>query len=471
MSTAIFRECLKLIHFFEEDFIMKKISVLILLLLCMLSSAAYAKTINYTPENQVRVVGSTKSMEPITLMLVKKTADDYNVIVPSDVGYVAQAEKGTDNKYVFSFKFSGDIRDYNVVVRQGNEIINDTIETAETKMEAVNAQLTVFNSVNQENISIALVAAQIENYFFEDMTYKMIIAFYDKDNRLITAAVVNNGILVKDQEKYSGSAPIPENAYKIKAFIWTDNSYPLGSANEIGGNESTELPFKLYLVGDSICCDYGNEDTERVGWGSVINDKFVDGVTVENCAVRGQSTNTYLNGVRSETEAEQKNVAWWWSSNKKWDEIISDSNAGDYVLIALGANDKAYYERNELLVGSSIEDYKKNLNTFITQAHDVGVNVVLINSTPRYIVSNTDNVIRDYAEAMLEVGKERNVTTLDLNQKLYDYYEAFGFAEAEAKYFTSDSLHINRAGAELCSEMIIGLIRDSLSPLKNFIKE
>ena len=81
----------------------------------------------------------------------------------------------------------------------------------------------------------------------------------------------------------------------VNAFFWIDESLePIVHAKVLGGTENAVLPLKVYLIGDSICYDYGTEVTQRVGWGTKFDDSFVSGVTVDNCAVRGESSLTYL---------------------------------------------------------------------------------------------------------------------------------------------------------------------------------
>lgn len=450
---------------------MKKIFLLITAIICLTAFNVNAETINYTPKSLVKVSGTSQGNEPVTLMLVDKSVTDLSKLIPNDVAYVAQTETGPGNVYDFNFKFTGNINDYNVVVRQSQEVINDTVTVAETKLEAIDADIKI-TTLTENEITKAQITAQIKNYFVDDMPYKMILAFYDNNEKLVDADVVGEGILSVGKENYTNSTTLPDNISKIKGFVWSDYQ-PLGLFDEISTSETANLPLTVYLVGDSQCCDYPEtENTDRVGWGTILKNKFVEGITVDNCAGRGTSTESWLNGVRDKELADKNNVAWWWYTTKNWSEIMKEVKSGDYVMVCLGNNDKSYYARDEFTVGVSIDEYKENLNIMVDEAKEKNVNIVLITCVPTYLTSTTQsNYTRDYAEAMIEVANDRNVTVLDLNNALYKDFSVFGFEAAQKKYYTSDGVHINQAGAEYAADKILELLGETLSPLKNHVQE
>lgn len=300
---------------------------------------------------------------------------------------------------------------------------------------------------------------------------KLIAAAYGKDRELLNISefcalydTLTDGKLTVRVEKNTETV-------MVKAFLWIDETLePIVHAKVLGGTENAVLPLKVYLIGDSICYDYGTEVTQRVGWGTKFDDSFVSGVTVDNCAVRGESSLTYLYAERN--PADESATHRWWHPNKKWDEILTDSTPGDYCLISLGTNDKNYYTGENFTIGCSKEQYRKNLERFINEGREAGLNILFVTPIPAIGVATTFNSISDYAGVMIEVANENNVTVLDLNKKMYDYCMEMGAETAFNTYYCyemNDSIHINDEGAKLVNSFILEMLEASVSPLKQFI--
>jgi DNA sulfur modification protein DndE len=97
-------------------------------------------------------------------------------------------------------------------------------------------------------------------------------------------------------------------------------------------------PVVIYMIGDSTMANKPLEDNPERGWGMMLQDFFDSTVTVENHAMNGRSTRSFL-------------------SENRWQPIVDKMKKGDYVIIQFGHND-ASREKKERY--TSPEDYRTN---------------------------------------------------------------------------------------------------------------
>src|SRR5512133_1128275 len=76
----------------------------------------------------------------------------------------------------------------------------------------------------------------------------------------------------------------------------------------------------IYLVGDSTMADKPLEDNPERGWGQLLPEFFNDKVVIENHAMNGRSTRSFI-------------------YEGRWDSVMNKVRRGDYVVIQFGHND------------------------------------------------------------------------------------------------------------------------------------
>ncbi len=120
---------------------------------------------------------------------------------------------------------------------------------------------------------------------------------------------------------------------------------------------------KIYLIGDSTMCTYEPKQFPVTGWGMSFATFFDSALTIDNRARGGRSTKTFI-------------------SENRWQPIVDSLQSGDYVFIQFGHNHEAkepqYADRYTL-----VEDYKRNLIKFITEARSKKATPVLITPVTR----------------------------------------------------------------------------------------
>ena len=229
------------------------------------------------------------------------------------------------------------------------------------------------------------------------------------------------------------------------------------------------LPSTIYLVSDSICKTYTEDQRPLAGWGEYIGYCFADaGITVSNRAEGGRSTKSFR-------------------AEGRWDGICGNTpgimatlKADDYVFISMGHNDGNV---NNEAVYTTLAEYKANLAQYIDEARAVGAKVILI--TPPTDAWSGNNALLTRSTAMKEVAAAKNVTLLDLNERSWEHFNAIGFENAKSKYFCTpekfealgktpanekgDLTHFDATGAHYLAKTIATLLKESNDLLANAV--
>ena len=209
-------------------------------------------------------------------------------------------------------------------------------------------------------------------------------------------------------------------------------------------NEEPTKNIAIYMIGNSTMADKPLKDgNPEKGWGQIFPLYFNDGIEIENHAVNGRSTKSFIDEGR-------------------WDSVVSKIRSGDYVIMEFGHNDakkddpKRYADANT--------DYKWNLEKIINEARQKGGIPVLATPIVRRRFDDKGvfyDVHGDYPKVVRELAQKMNVLILDLHKKSEEYIIKLG--EERSKEFY---LHID---ADEYNSLPNGLIDDThLSPCGAF---
>jgi len=125
---------------------------------------------------------------------------------------------------------------------------------------------------------------------------------------------------------------------------------------------TTEKKTTIFIIGDSTAAkkDLSQGKLER-GWGMALQCYFDDNIRVDNHAVNGRSSLSFINEGR-------------------WDSVLVRMKPGDYVIIQFGHNDEKPKADRHTDPGSTF-DY--NLAKFVRETREHGGIPVLMNSVVR----------------------------------------------------------------------------------------
>jgi len=201
--------------------------------------------------------------------------------------------------------------------------------------------------------------------------------------------------------------------------------------------------FILFLAGDSTMADKPviPPNPER-GWGQLLPLYFNDAVRVENHAVNGRSSKSFIDEGR-------------------WAAITNRLRPGDFVIIQFGHNDekKNDPERYTEPFGS----FETNLIRFVREARQHDAVPILATPVARRKFDAQGHLVDthgDYVTAVRQVAQEQKVPLLDLNRdsmellarlgpdsskRLFDWIPAGEFERSRKGW--SDDTHFNAYGA------------------------
>ncbi len=118
----------------------------------------------------------------------------------------------------------------------------------------------------------------------------------------------------------------------------------------------------VFMIGDSTMANkpLKDENQER-GWGQMLPMMLQGKIKVDNHAVNGRSSRSFINEGR-------------------WDKVIEKIRPGDYLVIEFGHNDEKPGEKRHTDPGSTFDD---NLRMFAQKALEKGATPILMNSIVR----------------------------------------------------------------------------------------
>lgn len=240
----------------------------------------------------------------------------------------------------------------------------------------------------------------------------------------------------------------------------------------------------VFLIGDSTV-DNGSGNNGLWGWGKFLPQFFdTTKISIRNYAQGGTSARTF-----------QTNGIWDKKINKRgmWDTVFAKLKKGDYLVIQFGLNDQGKIDDSARARGTlrgigndsvviynqvtktneTVRSFGWYLRQFIHQAKSKGATVIVCSSIPKNNWKD-GKLLRGelgFAEWALQVAKEENVLSIDLNTLIGDVYEAEGQKVVTEKYhIATDVTHTTAAGATLNASLVVeGIKQLKKCSLKTFL--
>ncbi len=362
---------------------MKKLVCMLLTMLFILSTVAFADVsgeVSYSEtERTVYIAGDLSNTEAASgnyvTLLIKNKEDD-------SVKYIAQKRVGDDKKYEIKFVFAEELADCDILIREGDNPVEDSVTAAYTQQSTMYSFI-----VRDENGSrfiepgeMAKVVASIDNKHGKDGKYKILVAFYDANQKLLSCRTVAQGEFafrdIKVEVGEISALAIPEGTDMIKAFFWEDTKdiIPLAKNQE---SEISDMKFggdtekvRVAFLGDSIT--YQTQYSKAVE--HYYHTRYPDKDIV------------FVNkGIGGNMSLELKQRIGW--------DIIDDKVAGDIdeATIMLGMNDivvapmdgskKDIYMTDETVQKEKLDVYLNDLEIIIKKCLDANISLTFITSS------------------------------------------------------------------------------------------
>lgn len=247
----------------------------------------------------------------------------------------------------------------------------------------------------------------------------------------------------------------------------------------------------VFMIGDSTMANkpLSKENQER-GWGQMLPIYLQGKIKVDNHAVNGRSSKSFIDEGR-------------------WDKVMELLQPGDYVIIQFGHNDEKIKSPDRYTIpGSTFDD---NLRRFVNDTKSKGATPILMNSIARRnfppvagvdIASESDDKQEDwkvpardvegvilvdthgaYLDSPRNVASETGVTFIDMNRltrKLVQELgptlskELFMWIPANTYEFCPkgkiDNTHLNVLGGIVVSRLAANALAENVPALRQYIR-
>lgn len=246
----------------------------------------------------------------------------------------------------------------------------------------------------------------------------------------------------------------------------------------------------VFMIGDSTMANkpLAKENQER-GWGQMLPIYLQGKIKVDNHAVNGRSSKSFMDEGR-------------------WDKVMEKLRPGDFVIIQFGHNDEKEKSPDRYTVpGGSFDD---NLRRYVNDAKSKGATPILMNSIARRnfppnagldIASESDDKQKDwkgkypnegvilvdthgaYLDSPRNVAVETGVTFIDMNKLTHKLVQELGpsasrdlfmWIPADTYEFCPkgkiDNTHLNVLGGIMVSRLAVNALAAQVPELREYIR-
>ncbi len=219
----------------------------------------------------------------------------------------------------------------------------------------------------------------------------------------------------------------------------------------------------IYMIGDSTMANKSlkNGNPER-GWGHVLQGFFTPDIVVDNRALNGRSSLSFMS---------------------RWRDIHDNLKKGDYVFIQFGHNDQ---KKKPDRYSDPDTAFKNNLRYYINQTREKGATPVLFTSIIRRKFGEDGKLIDThgrYIPACKEVAEEMKVICIDLNNSTETLINSLGDEKSKELFMwvapginpscpdgKKDDSHLNVKGARIIARMAVDSIEKKIPKLAQYIR-
>ena len=235
----------------------------------------------------------------------------------------------------------------------------------------------------------------------------------------------------------------------------------------------------IFMIGDSTMANKSlkNGNLER-GWGQMLPCFLTEDVAVDNHAMNGRSSLSFINEGR-------------------WDAVLAKLKKGDYVFIQFGHNDEKTSAKLHTDPGTTFDD---NLRRFVRETREKGAYPVLFNSIvrrnfppegvtePKGSYEVEGNVLVDthgeYLNSPRRVAEEVDVPFVDLNKLTHDLVVNLGVEKSKSLFMwvpagiydfcpkgKIDNTHLNIYGGKVVAGIAMEAVAKVVPALAPYVQQ
>jgi lysophospholipase L1-like esterase len=223
-------------------------------------------------------------------------------------------------------------------------------------------------------------------------------------------------------------------------------------------------PITIYMIGDSTMANKAPERFPETGWGQVFRELFNDKVKVQNHAVNGRSSKSFLD-------------------EGLWDKVCRRLKPGDYVFIQFGHNDEKADSPDRYT--NPYSTYRANLERYVTETRSKGAVPVILSSIVRRKF-NEKGTLEDthgaYPFVARMVARETGAGFIDLQLLTENLVAQSGPKDSEKLFLIlqpgesvnypqgiTDNTHLNNNGAKQVALLVATELKRQNIPLAGYL--
>ncbi len=229
------------------------------------------------------------------------------------------------------------------------------------------------------------------------------------------------------------------------------------------GCKTADKPFTIYTIGDSTMADKKTEVYPETGWCQGLGEYFDEFVKVDNHAVNGRSSKSFIDEGR-------------------WQAVFDSLKPGDFVFIQFGHNDQKDYDSTRYT--TPFGTYSENLERFVSETREKGATPVLFTSIVRRKFGEDGKLVDTHGEYLLavkSVAKEMNVPLIDLQKLTENWVNSIGDEPSKKMYLWTepddkfpegrkDDTHLSADGAKKVAQLALDECKKQNIPFTKHLK-
>ena len=179
----------------------------------------------------------------------------------------------------------------------------------------------------------------------------------------------------------------------------------------------------IYIIGDSTAANKSTKAFPETGWGMSLASYFTQEVKVDNRALNGRSTKSFIN-------------------EKRWESILTTLKSGDYVLIEFGHNDEKV---DKPAVGTQLPEFKANLIKFVQETQAKKAFPVLLTPIVRrnFVDGKLVDTHKGYPDVVRKLADSLHLPLIDMEKKTGKLVTKLGEVPSIKLFNHLDSGHVN----------------------------
>ena len=227
---------------------------------------------------------------------------------------------------------------------------------------------------------------------------------------------------------------------------------------------AVDRPPRLFLIGGATMATFP-PTRPVVGWGQMLPEFFRDPAQIDNRALSGRSSKSFID-------------------QGHWAAVARDLRAGDYLIICFGTNDAANDPARHAAPRGA---FRENLERFIRETRAAGATPLVATSVARRVWDERGEFVEapsEWVEVTREVAAAQQAPLLEMRRRTVELERRLGVEGSRALHLhfppgrhesypngAKDDTHYGTEGARQVAALAVAEIRRLDLPLKAWLKE